>query len=123
MNNAGHGLSASRVNLSNYTNFESDNNGYYGVYASEDLQVDGTSTLKVTQNSYSGDFAGLKLTSGVTDGHVQNGAVVTITNNYCSGLSNNGNIKFDDNVNLTIVMTKVIQAMEAVFITQVMLQI
>lgn len=103
LNNAGHGLSASRVNLSNYTNFESDNNGYYGVYASEDLQVDGTSTLKVTRNSYNGDFAGLKLTSGVTDGHVQDGAVVTITNNYCSGLSNNGNIKFDDNVNLTIV--------------------
>lgn len=103
LNNAGHGLSASSVKLSNYTNFESDNNGYYGVYASADLQVDGTSTLKVTRNSYSGDFAGLKLTSGVTDGHVQDGAVVTITNNYCSGLSNNGNIKFDDNVNLTIV--------------------
>ena len=101
-NNAGHGLSAGNVSLSDYTNFTADNNGYYGVYASSGFYMDGTSTLTVTKNSYGGDYAGLKLTGGVTDGKVEKGAVVKITDNYCSGLSNNGKVVFEEGVDLTI---------------------
>ena len=101
-NNAGHGLSAGNVSLSDYTNFTADNNGYYGVYASSGFYMDGTSTLTVTKNSYGGDYAGLKLTGGVTDGKVEKGAVVTITGNYCSGLSNNGKVTFEEGAKLTI---------------------
>lgn len=113
-NNAGHGLSAGNVSLSDHTNFTADNNGYYGVYASSGFYVDGTSTLTVTKNSYSGDYAGLKITSGVgtynnpetgeleSEGLVESGAVVKITDNYCSGLSNNGNLIFEEGVDLTI---------------------
>lgn len=101
-NNAGHGLSAGSVTLTGYSTLTADNNGYYGVYTSGGFTVDGTSTLTVTRNSYSGDFAGLKLTSGVTDGHVAAGATVTITDNYCSGLSNNGKVVFDEGSHLTI---------------------
>lgn len=99
--NAGHGLSAGQVKIQN-SNFTSDHNGYYGVYASSGFSVDSTSTLTVTRNSYSGDFAGLKLTSGVTDGKIEKGAVVAITDNDCSGLSNNGKVVFEEGVDLTI---------------------
>ncbi|MBW3082745.1 right-handed parallel beta-helix repeat-containing protein [Bifidobacterium phasiani] len=101
-NNAGHGLSAGSVTLTGGSTLTADNNGYYGVYTSGGFAVDGTSTLTVTHNSYSGDFAGLKLTSGVTDGHVAAGATVTIADNYCSGLSNNGKVVFEEGVKLTI---------------------
>ncbi len=101
-NNAGHGLSASSVTLTKGATLTADNNGYYGVYTSGGFTVDGTSTLNVTRNSYSGDFAGLKLTSGVADGRVSKAAVVNITDNYCSGLSNNGKVVFEEGAELTI---------------------
>ena len=101
-NNAGHGLSAGSVTLSNGSTLTADNNGYYGVYTSGGFSVDGTSTLNVTRNSYDGDFAGLKLTKGVADGKVERGAIVKITDNYCSGLSNNGKVVFEEGVKLTI---------------------
>ena len=101
-NNTGHGLSAGSVSLTNGSTLTADHNGYYGVCTSGGFTVDGTSTLTVTGNSKGGDFAGLKLTSGVTAGHVEAGATVTITDNYCSGLSNNGTVVFDEGAHLTI---------------------
>lgn len=101
LNNAGHGLSAGNVRIEN-SQFVADNNGYYGIYASSGFCVDSTSTVTVTENSDAGDYAGLKITSGVTDGLVKAGAVVTITGNYCSGLSNNGTLTVEDGVALTI---------------------
>ena len=100
--NAGHGLSTSKLHIENGSTVTSDGNGYYGVYASSEFVVDGTSTLDVTHNSGSGDFAGLKITSGVADGKVEKGAVVNISDNYCSGLSNNGVLTFDEGADLTI---------------------
>lgn len=99
--NAGHGLSASNIVIQN-SSLVADNNGYYGIYDSGLFYVDGTSVLTVTQNSAKGDYAGLKLTAGVTDGKVKDGAVVTITDNYCSGLSNNGVCVFEEGAKLTI---------------------
>lgn len=100
-NNVGHGLSAGSITLKN-SSLTADNNGYYGVYTSGGFSVDSTSVLTVTHNSYGGDYAGLKLTAGVTDGKVEAGAVVTITDNYCSGLSNNGKCVFEEDSKLTI---------------------
>ena len=100
-NNAGHGLSAGDVTIEG-SKFTADNNGYYGLYASSGFNVDSTSTVNVTRNSHGGDFAGLKLTAGVTNGLVEAGATVNITDNYCSGLSNNGVCEFEEGVNLTI---------------------
>ncbi len=100
-NNAGHGLSAGRVTLKN-TKIEATDNGYYGIYASSYFSVDSTSEMVVTGNSYAGDYAGLKLTSGVTNGKVDTGATINILNNYCSGLSNNGKVVFEEGVKLTI---------------------
>ena len=100
-NNVGHGLSASSITLKN-SSLTADNNGYYGVYTTGGFSVDSTSVLTVTHNSYGGDCAGLKLTSGVTNGKVEAGAVVTITDNYCSGLSNNGKCVFEEDSKLTI---------------------
>lgn len=101
VDNAGHGLSAGDVTIKN-SDFTAENNGYYGVYVSGAFLVDSTSTLTVTGNSAAGDCAGLKLTSGVTDGKVEAGAVVNITDNYCSGLSNNGKVVFEEGSKLTI---------------------
>ncbi len=98
--NAGHGLSADDVIIEN-SNFVASNNGYYGMRSAGEFKVDSTSKVVVTGNSAGGDFAGLKLTSG-TDGKVEFGAVVTITDNYCSGLSNNGKCVFEEGAKLTI---------------------
>lgn len=103
LNNAGHGLSASKITLSNHAYVESDHNGLYGVYARSGFQMDGTSTIVVTHNSYDGDYSGLQFSAEVQDGHIESGATVTITDNYCSGLSNKGIVVFDDGVNLTII--------------------
>ena len=89
-NNGSHGLSAGTLLIKDHSTVICRGNGYYGAYASSEFLVDGTSTLTVTHNSKAGDFAGLKITSGFTDGSVEAGAVVTITDIYCSGLSNNG---------------------------------
>ena len=101
-NNVGHGLSTSQLYIKDHSTVTSDNNGYYGVYASNAFEVDGTSTLNVTHNSDGGDFAGLKITSGVKGGKVEAGAVVNVTDNYCSGLSNNGELTFEEGAKLTI---------------------
>lgn len=101
-NNAGHGISSDQLFIKDHSTVTCDNNGYYGACASSAFLVDGTSTLTVTHNSKAGDFAGLKITSGVTDGSVEAGAVVTITDNYCSGLSNNGKLTFEEGASLTI---------------------
>lgn len=100
--NGTHGLSATNLVIENNSDVSADNNGYYGVYANGDFKVDKTSTLTVTHNSYKGDYAGLKLYKGVTDGVVENGAVVSIKDNYCSGLSNNGKVVFEEGSDLTI---------------------
>ena len=100
-NNKGHGLSAGDVILKN-TDFLSDNNGYYGVYVNGKFLVDKDSTMTVTNNSYAGDFAGVKLTAAVNDGRVEAGAVVTITGNKCSGFSSIGVCTFEEGSKLTI---------------------
>ena len=101
-NNAGHGISSSQLLIKDHSTVTCDNNGYYGAYASSAFLVDGTSTLTVTHNSKAGDFAGLKITKDVSNGKVESGAVVTITDNYCSGLSNNGKLTFEEGASLTI---------------------
>lgn len=100
--NGSHGISAGGLTVSDNSTVVSDNNGMYGIYTSNFFSVDGTSKITVTHNSSKGDFAGLKITSGVTAGKVENGAEITITDNYCSGLSNNGNVTFEEGAKLTI---------------------
>lgn len=102
IDNDGHGLSAGDISFTEKTTFTARGNGYYGAYASSSFSVDGSSTVDVISNSSGGDFAGLKLTSGVTNGCVKSGAIVNIVNNYCSGLSNNGKVVFEEGVKLTI---------------------
>ena len=101
-NNAGHGLSAGKIMVKNSSTLNAKGNGYYGVYSSSVFSVDGSSTVNVEENSRRGDYAGLKLTSGVTNGEVKTGAKINILNNYCSGLSNNGKVVFEEGSKLTI---------------------
>ena len=102
--NGSHGISAGELTITDGSTVVSDGNGMYGIYVSSEFYVDGTSTLDVTHNSSKGDFAGLKITSGVTDGKgtVKSGAKINITDNYCSGLSNNGVVVFEEGAELTI---------------------
>ena len=99
--NGSHGISAGDLIIKENSKVTSENNGFYGVYASADFLVDSTSKLIVTKNSAGGDFAGLKLVS-TANGYVEAGAIVTITDNYCSGLSNNGKCVFEEGAKLTI---------------------
>ncbi len=100
-NNFYHGLSAEAL-FANRSNIILDKNGYYGAQLRHGFIIDGDTSLQVTGNSYNFDCAGLKLTAGVTNGLVEAGATVNITDNYCSGLSNNGVCEFEEGVNLTI---------------------
>ena len=101
LNNGVHGISATDLVLTEGTVLTADNNGYYGAYTSGQFQVDGTSQLIVTKNSRSGDYAGLKCVAS-TNGQIDAGAIVTITGNFCSGLSNNGKVTFAEGAKLTI---------------------
>lgn len=60
--------------------------------------MDSPSELTVSRNS-GGGFSGFQVTSGVVDGKMEAGAVVTIAGNYCSGLSNKGKCVFEDAAN------------------------
>lgn len=99
--NGSHGLSAGKLEIKNNSVVTADNNGMRGVTMNSTFTMDGTSTMVVTHNSWAGDYAGLKTPAG-GDGHVAAGATVTITDNYCSGLSNNRNLVFEEGVDLTI---------------------
>ena len=100
-NNGSHGLSAGDLLVYNST-IESDGNGYYGIYVNGDFFVDSTSVINVKHNSHKGDFAGFKIYTGVTNGIVKSGATINILDNYCSGLSNNVVVTFEENANLTV---------------------
>lgn len=97
-----HGISATDFEVRNSSEVSAYENGYYGIYVNGKFLVDKTSRLDVKGNSDAHDCAGLKLTANVEDGRVENGAVVTITDNYCSGLSNNGKVAFEEGAKLTI---------------------
>lgn len=100
-NNKGHGLSAGNVILENST-LTSHHNGLYGVFVSGAFNVDGTSKLTITENSYDGDYAGLNLAFNQSIALVKSGAEITINNNFCSGLSNWRTSVFEEGVKLTI---------------------
>lgn len=94
-------MSATNLTMVDST-VNADGNGYYGVRAADLFTVDATSKINATHNSKTEDGAGLKLTSGVKSGIVESGAEITLTDNYCSGLSNNGNVTFEEGAKLTI---------------------
>ena len=100
--NGSHGISAGGLSVSDHSTVVSDSNNYYGIYTENELFIDGTSEVTVTKNSAGGDFAGFKVRPGVKNGLVESGAVLNITDNYCSGLSNNGVLTFEEGANLTI---------------------
>lgn len=99
--NGSHGLSAGKLEIKNHSSVAADHNGYRGVTMNSTFEMDGTSKLDVTHNSWKGDYAGLKTPEG-GDGHIAAGAVVTITDNYCSGLSNNRKLVIEEGVKLVI---------------------
>ena len=99
--NGTHGISAKDLTIEDST-VNSCDNGYYGIYANGKFLVDSSSKVNVKGNSSKYDCAGLKLTSGVTNGKVEAGAEINILNNYCSGLSNNGKVVFEEGSKLTI---------------------
>ena len=101
--NADHGLSATNLTIKNHSVVTANHNGRRGVSVNDNgnLDMDGTSVMTVTENSWNYDESGLKLRPGA-NGKVEKGAVVTITDNYCSGLSNNGTCVFEEGVDLTI---------------------
>lgn len=80
-----------------------DGNGYRGISINDggSFTVDKDSKITATANSWGGDYAGLKVRPGAT-ATFESGAVVVINDNYCSGLSNNGRVVFDEGVDLTI---------------------
>ena len=101
LDNVGHGLSTDNLYLTN-TDLTADGNGYRGISINGGtFSVDSESKVYVYENSWGGDYAGLKLTKG-SNGTVNADAIVDIRDNYCSGLSNNGTLTFQEGVDLTI---------------------
>ena len=100
-NNGTHGLSLSKFLISNGSRITTADNGYYGVYLSNDFSMDGTSAMTITGNATSGSGAGFCLSSNGT-GEVASGAVVTITGNHRNGLENYRSLHFAEGAQLTV---------------------
>ncbi len=102
--NNGHGISSTNLIIKNHTTVTTNNNIYYGTYASSSFKMDGTSTLTIknsaTERVTGGTFAGLRI-SGT--GSIADGAKIVIEDNGYAGFWNSANTTFGQEVDLTII--------------------
>ncbi|MGM9948302.1 hypothetical protein [Floccifex sp.] len=101
INNNGHGLSATTLDLNNskvYTN----KNAYYGTTVSSKLDIDSTSLLESNENGTGYTGGGLRLSSSNATGTIHQGATVSIKYNVRNGLENYGSLTFEELTNVTI---------------------
>lgn len=101
LNNNGHGLSATTLDLNNakvYTN----KNAYYGTTVSSKLDIDSTSLLESNENGFGFTGGGLRLSSSNATGTIHQGATVSINKNVRNGLENYGTLKFEELTNVSI---------------------
>ena len=102
LNNAGHGLSATTLDISKKSEVKCNNNGYYGVTVGSSITMDGTSQL--TSNENGGGFTGgaLRLQTANSTGKFAAGAQVELKRNVRNALENYGTCTFEDGVILSI---------------------
>ncbi len=99
--NGSHGMSARNVTIAGSSTVTCNDNGYAGVHFTGNLDIDGTSSLKVDRNARKGG-GGLRAMSPSARGHAAKGAVVEVCNNQRNGLENKGTFTFDEGSKLTI---------------------
>lgn len=99
--NAVNGLSATNLTISDNSTVICDGNGGYGI-AADNVSVDGTSTVQVTNNATMNGFAGFMIRYS---GTISKGATVIITGNQCKGLYllyDSCEVTIEEGVDLTI---------------------
>jgi len=103
LNNCGHGLSTTNATIEN-TEMTIQKNGYCGFANTGELSIDGSSKLHINENGWNNLNGQAALRQGGC-GLVKKGAVVDITDNYCTGLYLNkaaANVTVEDGVDLDI---------------------
>lgn len=101
LDNAGHGLSATTLDINNSVVI-CNGNAYYGVTVSSEITMDGTSELTANENGWGFTGGALRLASASTIGTFAAGAKVELKDNYRNALENYGTCTFEDGVELTI---------------------
>ena len=101
LNNRGHGLSATTLEIKDNTEVICNNNVFYGVTVGAKMTMDGTSKLTANENGNGSTGGGLRLTKKAM-GTIASSAVVTTNNNYRNGIENYGILTFDEGVKLTV---------------------
>ena len=99
--NAVNGLSATNLTISDNSTVICDGNGGYGI-AADNVSVDGTSSVQVTNNATMNGFAGFMIRYS---GTISEGATVIITGNQCKGLYllyDSCEVTIEEGVDLTI---------------------
>ena len=99
LNNRGHGLSATTLEIKDNTEVICNNNAFYGVTVGAKMTMDGTSKLTANENGNGSTGGGLRLTKKAM-GTIASDAVVTTNNNYRNGIENYGILTFDEGVKL-----------------------
>lgn len=102
LNNAGHGLSATTLDIEDYSELVCNGNGYYGVTVGSRIDMDGTSKLTSNGNGRGYTGGALCLANSYTMGTFEAKAEVTLQNNVRNALENYGTCTFEDGVVLTI---------------------
>ena len=105
LNNTGHGLSATTLDIKNST-VTCNGNGYYGVTVGTSIAMDGTSTLTSNENGWGYTGGALRLSNTSTNGVFASGAQVELKNNVRNALENYGTCTFEDGVALEITGNK-----------------
>ncbi|MGN0968514.1 MAG: S-layer homology domain-containing protein [Oscillospiraceae bacterium] len=102
LNNAGHGLSATTLEIKNNSVVTCCANGYYGVTVGSKMTMDGTSVLTANENGRGFTGGGLRLASSATTGSFAAGAQIELKENVRNALENYGTCTFEDGTVLEI---------------------
>ncbi|MGM9526170.1 MAG: SdrD B-like domain-containing protein, partial [Peptococcaceae bacterium] len=106
LNNTGHGLSATTLDISDESKVNCNHNGYYGVTVSSSISMDGTSTLIANENGWGYTGGALRIANSLAKGSFAKGAVVQLKDNVRNALENYGTCTFEDGVDLQIINNK-----------------
>ena len=106
LNNNGHGLSTGILKVSFNSTVKAINNAYYGITSTNEISVDGTSSLISNENGYGfiggGIRLGLSSQLNKSKANIMKGAKITLKDNKSNALENYGIFTFEEKSSLEI---------------------
>ena len=106
LNNNGHGLSTGILKASSNSTVKAIHNAYYGITSTNEITVDGTSSLISNENGYGfiggGIRLGLSRQLNKSKANIMKGAKITLKDNKSNALENYGAFTFEEKSSLEI---------------------